>query len=90
MDLPWQLAVGEDLRFPQTTGRRSLKVRLMHAYVARLHEAAGDSPRVAETFNLVRNMLAPRSALFSRGVLTELLRISGRRRDVPASTCAST
>jgi 2-polyprenyl-6-methoxyphenol hydroxylase-like FAD-dependent oxidoreductase len=90
VDLPWQLAVGEDLRFRETTGRRSLKVRLMHAYVARLHEAAGDSPRVAETFNLVRNMLAPRSALFSREVLTELLRISGRRRDAPASTCAST
>jgi 2-polyprenyl-6-methoxyphenol hydroxylase-like FAD-dependent oxidoreductase len=90
VDLPWQLAVGEDLRFPETPGRRSLKVRLMHAYTAKLHEAAGHSPLVSERFNRVRNMVAPRSVLFGRDVLLELLRVSWRRRATPAATCAST
>jgi 2-polyprenyl-6-methoxyphenol hydroxylase-like FAD-dependent oxidoreductase len=90
VDLPWQLAVGEDLRFPETPGRRSLKTRVMHAYIGRLHEAAGESPLVAERFNRVRNMLAPRSLLFGRDVLAELLRLAWRRRANPASTCAST
>jgi 2-polyprenyl-6-methoxyphenol hydroxylase-like FAD-dependent oxidoreductase len=92
VDMPWELAVSEDLRFAETPGRRTLKVRFLHAYIGRLHEACGESSLVAERFNRVRNMIAPRSALFSRDVLLELLRISWRRRrgTSPATTCAST
>ena len=93
VDLPWQLAVGEDLRFPETVGRRSLKT----APDARLHRRGSTkppatSPLVAERFNRVRNMLAPRSRLFGRDVLVELLRVSWRRRRRAdaATTCAST
>jgi hypothetical protein len=37
-------------------------------------------------------MLAPRSALFARDILLELLRLSWRRRrrEAPTATCAST
>lgn len=91
VDFPWQLAVGEDLRFAETAGKRSLKLRLMHRFTQRLHEACGESALVAERFNEVRNMIAPRSTLFARDIFLELLRLSWRRRrrEAPTATCAS-
>ena len=75
VDVPWGLATAEDLRFPQTPGHRSLKMRFMHWYTARLHRAAGESSLVAERFQRVVHLLAPRSTLFGRDVLAELLRV---------------
>jgi 2-polyprenyl-6-methoxyphenol hydroxylase-like FAD-dependent oxidoreductase len=75
---PWQLASGEDLRFPQTVGKRPTRLRFVHWYMAKLHEAAGTSPLVAETFNAVMNMIAPRSGLFAWEVIRELLRSAFR------------
>lgn len=80
VDLPWQMATAEDLRFPQTSGPRSLKLRFMHWYLRKVHEAAGLSERVAERFAHVSNMVAPRSTLFGRDVLAELLRVALRGR----------
>ena len=37
---PWDIAVGADLAFPQVPGNRSAKVRLVNAYMPRLHAAA--------------------------------------------------
>jgi flavin-dependent dehydrogenase len=80
ISLPWQLAMGEDLRFPQTPGHRGWKQRFMHWYLERLHEAAGTSERVAKRFYAVSNLLAPRRELFSREVLADVLRAAKRRR----------
>ena len=76
VDLPWQMATGEDLRFPQTPGPRSLKLKFLHWYTARLHRAAGESALVVERFHRVMHMLAPSSTLFGRDVLAELLRVA--------------
>jgi 2-polyprenyl-6-methoxyphenol hydroxylase-like FAD-dependent oxidoreductase len=40
IDVPWDIAVGSDLAFPQVPGKRSAKVRLVNAYLPRLHAAA--------------------------------------------------
>jgi hypothetical protein len=40
IDVPWDIAVGADLAFPQVPGPRSAKVRLVNAYLPRLHAAA--------------------------------------------------
>ena len=84
--LPWQLAMSEDLRFPRTPGHRSWKLRFMHWYLERLHEAAGVSERVAKCFYAVSNLLAPRRELFSREVLADVLRAAKRRE--PAAPAA--
>jgi 2-polyprenyl-6-methoxyphenol hydroxylase-like FAD-dependent oxidoreductase len=76
---PWQLASGEDLRFPQTPGPRPATLRFMHWYTAKLHEAAGMSPVVARKFNEVVNMIAPRSGLFGWDVFREIGRAAWRR-----------
>jgi len=76
VDMPWQMATGEDLRFPQAGVPRPLKLKLLHWYTERVHRAAGQSALVAERFYRVMNMLAPMSTLFGRDVLTELLRVA--------------
>jgi len=40
IDVPWDIAVGADLAFPQIPGPRPAKVRLINSYLPRLHTAA--------------------------------------------------
>ena len=43
VDVPWEIAAGGDLVFPGVQGRRTARVRLVSAYLARLHAAAHDA-----------------------------------------------
>jgi 2-polyprenyl-6-methoxyphenol hydroxylase-like FAD-dependent oxidoreductase len=47
IDVPWDIAVGADLAFPQVPGKRSPKVRLVNAYLPRLHAAAARDAALA-------------------------------------------
>jgi 2-polyprenyl-6-methoxyphenol hydroxylase-like FAD-dependent oxidoreductase len=40
IDVPWDIAVGADLAFPQVPGPRPVRVRLVNTYLPRLHAAA--------------------------------------------------
>jgi 2-polyprenyl-6-methoxyphenol hydroxylase-like FAD-dependent oxidoreductase len=88
VELPWQLASGEDLRFPQTAGKRPARLRFIHWYTAKLHEASGVSPLVAKRFDAVMNMIAPRPGLFRWDVIRELLRAAFRRLPAPPRSAA--
>jgi len=48
IDVPWDIAVGGDLAFPQVPGKRPAKVRLVNAYLPRLHAAAARDETLAE------------------------------------------
>ncbi len=54
LDTPWDIAVGGDLAFPAVPGRRTTKVRVLNAYLARMQAAATRDARLAEA--LVRVM----------------------------------
>jgi 2-polyprenyl-6-methoxyphenol hydroxylase-like FAD-dependent oxidoreductase len=47
IDVPWDLAVGADLAFPHVPGPRPAKVRLVNAYLPRLHRAAAHDDALA-------------------------------------------
>jgi 2-polyprenyl-6-methoxyphenol hydroxylase-like FAD-dependent oxidoreductase len=47
IDVPWDIAVGADLAYPQVPGKRSAKVRLVNAYLPRLHAAAAHDAALA-------------------------------------------
>ena len=47
IDVAWDIAVGGDLAFPQVPGRRTAKVRLVNAYLRRLHAAAAHDEALA-------------------------------------------
>ena len=47
IDVPWDIAAGADLAFPQVPGKRPAKVRLVNAYMPWLHAAAAHDEALA-------------------------------------------
>jgi 2-polyprenyl-6-methoxyphenol hydroxylase-like FAD-dependent oxidoreductase len=58
IDIPWSIAVGNDLRIPEAVGPRTLQVRLINWYISRLHRAAHNDPVPSLAFHKVSNLLA--------------------------------
>lgn len=81
IDPPWQISVGTDLRFPEVTGRRTLRVRLVNAYLARLHAAATSDPGLGAAFLRVVNLVDPPTRLLTPARVVRVLR--GPRRSDP-------
>jgi 2-polyprenyl-6-methoxyphenol hydroxylase-like FAD-dependent oxidoreductase len=74
VDVPWQIATGSDLAFPDVRGRRSARTRLVNAYLPRLHAAAATDTRLGAAFVRVTGLLAaPTSLLRPDRVLRVLL-----------------
>ncbi len=63
IDIPWQIVVSSDLRFPEAEGKRTPAIHFINAYMAWLHRAARRDPVVARAFNDVANLLAPPQSL---------------------------
>lgn len=78
VDIPWSLAAGSDLRFPDVPGPRPLRVRLVNAYLARLFPVAWQDPVVARAFLRVTNLLSPPTSLLSPGIALRVLRAGPR------------
>lgn len=78
VDIPWQLAVGEDFRYAETTGPKPPAVDWINAYVARVHRATHRDPVVYDAFLKVMNLLAPPASLFTPQIVLRVLR-AGRR-----------
>jgi len=58
VDIPWSIAVGNDLRIPETVGRRTAGVKFINWYISKLHKAAHTDPVAALAFHRVGNLLA--------------------------------
>jgi 2-polyprenyl-6-methoxyphenol hydroxylase-like FAD-dependent oxidoreductase len=74
VDVPWSIAVGGDLAIPGVQGRRTLKIRLVNAYIARLHAAAAHDASLASTFVRVAGLVAPPQTLLRPDVVLRVLR----------------
>jgi 2-polyprenyl-6-methoxyphenol hydroxylase-like FAD-dependent oxidoreductase len=74
VDTPWAVAVGNDLRMPETIAPRSAAVNLVNWYLAHLRRAAHHDPTLAVAFMKVANLVAtPASVLHPRLVLRVFL-----------------
>ncbi len=74
IDIPWSIVVGNDLRMPEAVGPRTFRVKVINAYVARVHKAAHRDPVVALAFHRVANLLAsPPSMMHPRVACRVLL-----------------
>lgn len=78
IDTPWQLAVGEDFRFPATTGPKPAGIDLLNRYVAAVHRATLLDPVVGKAFMQVMNLLAPPSSLMTPGMMLRVWRANQR------------
>jgi hypothetical protein len=78
VDVPWDIAVGGDLVFPSVQGRRTAKVWLVNAYIARLHAAAAHDASLASAFMRVAGLVARPESLLRPGIVLGVLRGSLR------------
>jgi 2-polyprenyl-6-methoxyphenol hydroxylase-like FAD-dependent oxidoreductase len=74
VDVPWDMSAGGDLLFPGVPGRRTPKVRLVNAYITRLHAAAAHDAGLASAFIRVAGLVAPPQTLLRPAVALRVLR----------------
>jgi 2-polyprenyl-6-methoxyphenol hydroxylase-like FAD-dependent oxidoreductase len=73
VDIPWQIATGEDLRFPQVEGTRPRGFHIVNRYLDRVHAMASADAAVCRRFFDVLNLLAPPTALMSPAMAWRVL-----------------
>jgi 2-polyprenyl-6-methoxyphenol hydroxylase-like FAD-dependent oxidoreductase len=79
VDVPWTMATGGDLAFPDVVGRRTVPMRLLNLYLAKLLAGAAHDPRLGRAFLRVAGLVAPPQALLAPGVAARALRPVPRR-----------
>lgn len=77
IDNPWEIATGTDLGLPEVIGRRTPKIRLVNAYLPRLHAVATTDATLATAFVRVAAMLDAPAGLLRPDRVLRVLR--GRR-----------
>jgi 2-polyprenyl-6-methoxyphenol hydroxylase-like FAD-dependent oxidoreductase len=72
-DVPWDIAVGNDLRHPAVQGPRPALVRFINWYIGKLHMAAQHDEQLSNAFLRVANLVAPPPALLKPSVAWRVL-----------------
>lgn len=65
VDIPWNIAVGNDLGIPRTVGRRSLATRAINWYVGKVERAGHVDETVSLAYHRVGNLLEQPESLMS-------------------------
>ena len=86
IDSPWEFAAIADLGYAGVEGRRTAKIRMINAYIARLQRAAVHDASLTNAFMRVAGLIDEPTALLQPGRILRVLRQSGRR---PGQTSAS-
>jgi hypothetical protein len=73
IDVPWDIAVGNDLRHPQVQGPRSPKVRFINWYIGKLHMAARRDAVLANAFLKVANLTMSPAGLLHPSVVMRVI-----------------
>jgi 2-polyprenyl-6-methoxyphenol hydroxylase-like FAD-dependent oxidoreductase len=73
IDIPWSIAVGNDLQMPETVGPRNLGVKFINWYLTKLQRAAHHDPALAVAFHRVGNLLAPPPSLMGPANVARVL-----------------
>ncbi len=77
----WQLATGEDFRWPTTEGpKRGRLLRFMHWYVDQLFDALASDAHLVDAFSSVMHLLEPPIVLFRPDVFMPVMRQALRAR----------
>lgn len=73
IDIPWQLAVGEDFRYPATAGPKPAGVDFINKYVSKVHRATLKDPVVCDAFLRVMSLLKAPTSLFHPRILWRVM-----------------
>jgi 2-polyprenyl-6-methoxyphenol hydroxylase-like FAD-dependent oxidoreductase len=74
VDVPWDIAVGNDRRHPRVIGPRSAKVRFINWYIGKLYKAAQHDGALATAFLRVSNLEVPPETLVDPAVVARVIR----------------
>lgn len=86
IDSPWDIAVGADLGFPGVPGARTVKVRLVNAYLPRLHAAAAHDVTLGAAFARVVGLIEAPEALLRPDRMLRVYWANRRHSASPATT----
>lgn len=84
VDIPWEMAVGADLAFPDVVGHRTRKRRVLGGYIARLHAAAAHDVKLGAAFMRVSGLVDPPQALLRPSVVARVMRHSNTSERQPS------
>jgi len=73
IDIPWDMSAGGDLALPGVLGPRTVKTRILNAYLARVLRAAETDATVALAFHRAVNLITRPTTLFAPGILRRVL-----------------
>lgn len=73
IDIPWELTVREDFRYPHTQGTKLPLTDLINAYVVKVHQATQHDTVVYGQFLRVMNLMEPATSLMTPGMLWRVL-----------------
>ncbi|WP_421800231.1 FAD-dependent oxidoreductase [Haliscomenobacter sp.] len=73
IDIPWQMAVGEDFRYPATEGPKPAGVDFINKYISRVHRATLKDPVVCDAFLRVMSLLKAPTSLFHPKILWRVM-----------------
>jgi hypothetical protein len=73
IDNPWNIAVGADLKMPETVGPRTTLGNFINWYLSNVHKCAHSDPSVAVAFCHVAQLLAAPSSLMRPRILLPVL-----------------
>jgi 2-polyprenyl-6-methoxyphenol hydroxylase-like FAD-dependent oxidoreductase len=89
IDIPWQIAAGNDLRHPQLADKQTTMGRFMNWYIGKVHRAAAADPAVGCAFLRVTNLMSPPTQLFAPATVSRVVIAATRRRPQAGSlACA--
>jgi hypothetical protein len=74
IDTPWSMALGEDIRFPEVVGNRSLKTSAINWYISKIYQAAHRDSLVNDALIQVMHMMQSPLILFKPALLIRVLR----------------
>jgi 2-polyprenyl-6-methoxyphenol hydroxylase-like FAD-dependent oxidoreductase len=92
IDAPWDISASADLSFPEVEGRRTLKVRIGNAYIAKLQAGATHDGELTAAFMRTAGLVDPPQALMRPSVILRVLRQSRKPpagAPVPVAAAAS-
>ena len=69
IDTPWSVAVGTDLRMPETVGKRTFGVKLINWYMAKLHRCGHNDAEAARAFIKVAQLQEGPETLFRPSIV---------------------
>jgi 2-polyprenyl-6-methoxyphenol hydroxylase-like FAD-dependent oxidoreductase len=74
IEQPWQFSAIADLAYPGVEGKRTLRTRVVNAYLPKLQAAAAHDPKLSAAFIRAAGLIDPPQALLRPDILARALR----------------